>query len=153
LLDPGSIQLDWTSFAFLAAVSLVTGLVFGSLPAFDAARMDPSEALKEGGRGNSRRPSAGRNALVVVEFALALVLLMGAGLLIQSFARLARVDPGFRTANLLTLRFEPSGFHPDAEKLRTFYDRLKTRLESLPEVKSVAASNDVPLAAERSNAQ
>lgn len=152
-LDRASIHLDVTSLVFLAGVSLVTGLVFGSVPALGAARLDPSEALKEGGRGNSRGSGAGRNALVVVEFALALVLLMGAGLLIRSFAQLLRVDPGFRAANLLTLRFEASGFQQDSQKLRAFYERLEARLESLPGVKSVAASNDLPLAAERSNAQ
>jgi putative ABC transport system permease protein len=152
-LDPSSIHLDLGSLAFLAGVSLLTGCVFGIAPALGAARLDPNEGLKEGGRGHSRGSSAGRNALVVVEFALALVLLMGAGLLIRSFARLLNVDPGFRTANLLSLRFEPSGFNPDAQKLRTFYERLETRLESLPGVKYVTATNALPLAAERSNTQ
>ena len=151
ILDPSSIHVDLSSLAFLASVSLFTGLVFGIVPALNAARLDPSEGLKESGRGHSRGSSTGRNALVIVEFALALVLLMGAGLLIRSFARLLQVNPGFRTANLLTLRFEPSGFNPDAQKLQTFYERLETRLQSLPGVTAVAATNALPLAAERSN--
>jgi putative ABC transport system permease protein len=109
-LDPSSSHLDLTSLAFLAGVSVLTGFIFGIVPALGAARLDPSEGLKEGSRSYSHGSSAGRNALVVVEFALALVLLMGAGLLVRSFARLLNVNPGFRTANLLTLRFEPSGF-------------------------------------------
>jgi predicted permease len=153
LLDPVSIHLDITSLAFLLAVSLLTGVFFGIVPALGAARLDPNEGLKEGGRGVSRVSGAGRNALVVVEFALALVLLLGAGLLVRSFARLLHVDPGFRTANLLTLRFEPSGFNPDSQALRTFYERLESRLESLPGVKYVTATNALPLAAERSDTQ
>jgi predicted permease len=151
-LDPSSIHLDLRSLAFLAGVSLLTGFVFGIVPALGAARLDPSEGLKEGSRGYSRGSSAGRYALVVVEFALALVLLMGAGLLIRSFARLLNVDPGFRAANLLTMRFEPSGF-PDSKTLRTFYERLETRLKSLPGVTAFTATNDLPLATERANTQ
>jgi putative ABC transport system permease protein len=152
LLDPASIHMDIASLAFLLAVSLLTGIFFGIVPALGAARLDPNEGLKEGGRSISRGSGAGRNALVIIEFALALVLLMGAGLLIRSFARLLHVDPGFRTANLLTLRFEPSGF-PDSQTLRSFYERLETRLKSLPGVNAVAATRALPLAAERSEAQ
>jgi putative ABC transport system permease protein len=152
LLDPASIHMDITSLVFLLAVSLLAGVFFGIVPALGAARLDPNEGLKDGGRSISRGSGAGRNALVIVEFALALVLLMGAGLLIRSFARLLHVDPGFRTANLLTLRFEPSGF-PDSQTLRTFYERLETRLKSIPGVNAVAATRSLPLAAERSDAQ
>ena len=102
-LDPASIHMDMTSLAFLAGVSLLTGIVFGIAPALGAARLDPNEGLKEGGRGHSRGSGAGRNALVIVEFALALVLLMGAGLLIHSFARLLHVESGL-----------PRGESPDA---------------------------------------
>jgi putative ABC transport system permease protein len=152
LLDPASIHMNIASLVFLLAVSLLTSVFFGIVPALGAARLDPNEGLKEGGRSISRGSGAGRNALVIIEFALALVLLMGAGLLIRSFARLLHVDPGFRTANLLTLRFEPSGF-PDSQTLRSFYERLETRLKSLPGVNAVAATRALPLAAERSEAQ
>jgi putative ABC transport system permease protein len=134
--------MDTTSLAFLAAVSLLTGAVFGIAPALAAARLDPNDGLKESGRGVTRGSSAGRNALVIMEFALALVLLMGAGLLIRSFARLVAVNPGFRTANLLTLRFEPSASR---------YERLELRLRSLPGVEAVTATNSLPLTAERAN--
>jgi predicted permease len=146
LIDPASIHMDTTSLAFLAAVSILTGAIFGIAPALAAARLDPNEGLKESGRGLVRGSSAGRNALVIVEFALALVLLMGAGLLIRSFARLVQVNPGFCTANLLTLRFEPSPVDP-----HSFYERLETRLRSLPGVEAVAATNSLPLTAERAN--
>ena len=98
LIDPSSIQMDITSLGFLLAISLLTGVFFGIVPALRAARLDPNEGLKEGGRSVSPGSGAGRNALVVTEFALALVLLMGAGLLIRSFARLrkggSRFPPG-----------------------------------------------------------
>ena len=147
-LDPASIHLDLPSLAFLAGVSLLTGIVFGIAPAWGAARLDPNDGLKESGRSCSRGSGAGRNALVIVEFALALVLLMGAGLLIRSFARLLQVDPGFRTANLLTLRFEPS----PSEKVQNFYERLEARLRSLPGVEAVASTNALPLMTERGDA-
>ena len=148
-VDPAAIHLDLASLAFLAGVSLLTGIVFGIAPALGAARLDPNEGLKESGRSYSRGSGAGRNALVIVEFALALVLLMGAGLLIRSFARLLQVDPGFRTANLLTLRFEPS---PDSQNVRSFYERLEARLRSLSGVEAVASTNALPLMTERGNA-
>jgi len=151
LIDPASIHMDTASLAFLAAVSILTGAVFGIAPTLAAARLDPNEGLKESGRGVARGSSAGRNALVIVEFALALVLLMGAGLLIRSFARLVQVNPGFRTANLLTVRFEPSFFQPDSQKIEAFFERLETRLRSLPGVEAVTATNALPLTAERAN--
>ncbi|HLK21204.1 MAG TPA: FtsX-like permease family protein, partial [Bryobacteraceae bacterium] len=151
LIDPASIHMDTATLAFLAAVSIVTGVIFGIAPALATARLDPNDGLKESGRGVVRGSSAGRNALVIVEFALALVLLMGAGLLIRSFARLVQVNPGFRAANLLTLRYEPSAFHPDSQKSASLYERLETRLRSLPGVETIAATNALPLTAERAN--
>ncbi len=151
-LHPASIHMDITSLAFLASVSLLTGLVFGIVPALGAARLDPIEALKEGGRSLSPGSGAGRNALVIVEFALALDLLMGAGLLIRSFARLLHVDPGFQAAGLLTLRVQLSpNAYPYSHKLETFYERLEMRLQSLAGVKAVAATNALPLTSERAN--
>lgn len=152
LLDPTTIHLDATTLAFLLGVSLLTALVFGAAPALEAARQDPGAGLKESGRNVTPAASALRNTLVITEFALALVLLMGAGLLIHSFARLLQVNPGFQPSHVLTLRLQlsPSAY-PDAKKLETFYDRLETRLRSVPGITSVAATNAPPLATDRAN--
>jgi putative ABC transport system permease protein len=152
LIDPTTIHLDAATLAFLLAVSLVTAVFFGVAPALDASRQDPGAGLKESGRSVTPAASALRNTLVVAEFALALVLLMGAGLLIHSFARLLQVNPGFQPSHVLTLRLQlsPSAY-PDAHKLETFYERLETRLRSLPGIVSVAATNAPPLATDRAN--
>lgn len=152
LIDPTTIHLDATTLAFLLGVSLVTALVFGAAPALEAARQDPGTGLKESGRSVTPAASALRNTLVITEFALALVLLMGAGLLIHSFARLLHVNPGFQASHVLTLRLQLSPTaYPDGKKLETFYDRLETRLRSVPGIMSVAATNAPPLATDRAN--
>jgi putative ABC transport system permease protein len=132
----------------------VTGIVFGIAPALQAAGQDPQEGIKDGGRTFTSGASAGRDALVIAEFALALALLMGAGLFIHSFARLLHVNPGFQAANVLTLRVQlqlSPQEEANAQKLKTFYERLELRLHSLPGVRSVAATNAPPLATERNN--
>ncbi len=152
LMDPGAVHIDLTTLAFLLGISLATGIVFGTAPALQAARQDPNEGLKEGGRGVTRGAGAGRNALVIAEFALALLLLMGAGLLIRSFARLLHVDPGFRPDNVLTLRFSLSPrSYPDTPKRHAFFDRLQGRIHALPGVKSVATTNSLPVTSTRAN--
>jgi putative ABC transport system permease protein len=154
LIDPNTIHIDVTTLVYLFTVSLTTGLVFGIAPALQAGRQDPQEGLKAGGRTFTRGSGAGRSVLVIAEFALALLLLMGAGLLIQSFARLLHVNPGFRPANLLTLRVQlqvSAQEEANSQKLKTFYERLELRLRSLPGVRAVAATNAPPLATERNN--
>jgi putative ABC transport system permease protein len=156
LIDSASVHIDATTLAFLFAVSLVTGMVFGIAPALQAARQDPQEGLKDGSRTFTSGAAAGRDALVIAEFALALALLMGAGLFLHSFARLVRANPGFRVTNLLTLRVQlqlSAQEDANAQKLKTFYERLELRLRSLPGVKAVAATNAPPLATERNNVQ
>ncbi|MGH9937883.1 MAG: FtsX-like permease family protein, partial [Blastocatellia bacterium] len=100
------LRFDWQAFAFTAAVSLATGLLFGLVPAIRAARPDLQEALKEGGRGaaSGRRVRRMGNLLVIGEVALAMLLLVGAGLIVQSFFRLQLTDPGFETSRLLTMK-------------------------------------------------
>jgi len=152
LIDPTTIHIDTATLAFLFAVSLATGIVFGIAPALQAARQDPQEGLKDGGRTFTPGAGAGRDALVIAEFALALALLMGAGLFLHSLARLLQVNPGFETANVLTLRVQLSPqAYPDSGKFRTFYDRLEARLLSLPSAKAVAATNAPPFATDRNN--
>jgi putative ABC transport system permease protein len=154
LIDPSTVHIDATTLAFLFVVSLATGIVFGIAPALQAARQDPQEGLKEGGRTFSRGSGAATSALVIAEFSLALLLLMGAGLLIHSFARLLHVNPGFEPANVLTLRMEPQISVQDqanSQKLKTLFERLELKLQSLPGVKAVAATNAPPFATERNN--
>jgi predicted permease len=154
LIDASTLHIDATTLGFLFAVSLVTGIVFGIAPALQAARQDPQEGLKDGGRTFTRGSGVGRDALVIAEFALALALLMGAGLFLHSFARLLRVNPGFEPANVLTLRVQPQFSAQEvanSQRLKAFYERLELRLRSLPGVKAVAATNAPPLATERNN--
>ncbi|MFW6078571.1 MAG: ABC transporter permease, partial [Gemmatimonadota bacterium] len=158
-LQPGELPrveqvgIDLRVLGFAAAAALATGLLFGALPALRAGSVRVHEALKEAGRsaagdGRSRRPS--RQLLIVAEVALAVVLLLGAGLLIRSFQRLQAVDPGFTTENVLTVRTSlPEATYPDEPDVVTFYDRLLNRVEGLPGVREVGAVSGLPLATTR----
>src|SRR5882757_3079294 len=105
LLDMQSAPIDWRVLAFACGITLIAGLLFGFLPSYISARGAIAEALKEGGRAASagRRRGTLRRVLMVAQISLALVLLVGSGLLIRSFVRLVAVDPGFEAKNLLTL--------------------------------------------------
>ena len=130
---------------FTLAVSLLTGLLFGLAPALQASRPNLTEGLKEGDRGSSGRRQRLRSVLVVGEVALTLTLLVGAGLLIQSFRRVLEVDPGFRPQNLLTMQVsvnKPNG--PDGQEVANFFEQLQQNVRSLPGVTSVAVSNGIP---------
>ncbi|HSE98534.1 MAG TPA: ABC transporter permease, partial [Blastocatellia bacterium] len=144
----GEISLDASVLGFTLGLSLLTGLVFGLVPAFHSSKPDLNESLKEGGRGTSKgaRGNRIRNALVVVEVALALVLLTGAGLMIRSFLRLQEVNPGFNPENLLTLRVQlPQSKYPDPPKILAFYEQAIDRIEALPGVESTGAISQLPL--------
>ena len=130
-----SIAIDGSVLAFAVGVSFLTGIVFGLVPAFSASRLDVNEALKEGGRaatGGIARHRV-RSILVVSEIALALVLLIGAGLLIKSIWKLRTVDPGFNPENLLTMRVEmPETRYKEIPKQIQFRDRLLEAVNSVP---------------------
>lgn len=124
---------------FAAGIALLTGLLFGLAPALQARAATLGSVLREGGRGGSGdRVGRVRPLLIMLEVALALVLLVGAGLLVRSFAALQSVDPGFRTENVLSFRMTlPATRYPGAEELRAFRAELTSRLEAMPNVESV----------------
>ncbi len=130
-------------FTFL--LSILTGFLFGLLPAFQASK-PVNEALKEGGAaGVSLRRQRMRSALVIAEVALSIVLLAGAGLMIKSFLRLQQVDPGFNPERLLTLEtFLPPARYPNAQRQAAFYQQVGQRLAAVPGVQSVGASIGPP---------
>jgi putative ABC transport system permease protein len=140
-------EVDLRVLAFTAGVAVVTGLLFGVVPAVHAARERPNEELKEGGRSGSESVHSGRtrNSFVVAEIALALVILAGAGLLIRSFSRLMGVDPGFQSKGILTARVElPNSKYKDDAKVSEFYAQLLERIRQLPGVRSASADAYLP---------
>jgi putative ABC transport system permease protein len=146
------IKLDGAVLGFTLMVSLATGIIFGLVPAWQASRIDLNSALKTGARigAGGEHKHRLRNALVMSEVALALVLLVCAGLLIQSFARLSRVAPGVRTDRLFTARLQlPGAAYPKNENIIAFFDQLLPRIRALPGVES--ASTIVPLPLSGSN--
>ncbi len=147
-----NIQLDGTVLAFTLFASLATGVIFGLVPAWQASRVDLNASLKSGSRTGGEGVNKGRlrNGLVITEVALALILLICAGLLIQSFARLGRVQPGLRTERLLTARVGlPDSAYSKNEQTIAFFDQFQARIRNLPGVES--ASTIVPLPLSQSN--
>ena len=140
------IELDESVLVFAVLISLLTGAIFGLAPALAASKVDLNEPLKEGGR-TSREGFRGRRlraALVVSEVALAMLLLVGAGLLMRSFVKILSVDPGFNPQNLLTMRVSlPESKFPDARHRVDFYEQVLRRAESLPGVKSVSVVSNL----------
>ena len=143
-----AIPMDARVFLFVFAISLLTGLLFGLLPAWSASRGDIAEALRENARttatGISRSPL--RSLLVTAELALALILLAGAGLLIKGFLHLRSVDPGFNPANVITMYLQlPGTRYPQIPLQTNFRRELLARINSFPGVEA-AMITDLPLA-------
>ncbi|HEV2420573.1 MAG TPA: ABC transporter permease [Candidatus Acidoferrales bacterium] len=147
LLDISSALVDFRVLAFAAGATLLSGLLFGILPSYAAAHSGISASLQESGRSSSlnRRNRLIHNALVVTEIALALVLLAGAGLLIESFSRLTHVSPGFNSDHLLTFKLSlPSDkYKTDAADIE-FLRALSDKISHLPGVRTVSMENMVP---------
>jgi putative ABC transport system permease protein len=146
------LSLDTTTLAFTVAISMLTGLVFGIVPAFTAAGIGIQESLKSAGPGQtgSRKTARLRFILVAAELALSLVLLIGAGLLARSFLKLASVPLGFSSGNLLTLRFNLTGSrYASAPGQMHYYEEILKRLKQLPQVREAAIATDLPLSGER----
>jgi putative ABC transport system permease protein len=139
------IGIDAWVLAFTLGVSVITGLVFGLAPAVQAWRTDVNAALKEEGRGDTGgHRNRLRRLLVVSEVAMALVLLVGAGLLIKSFSRLLEVNPGFRTDGVLTFQVTLTGGKSSPQKVN-FIEQIVERLQALPGVQAAAATDSLPL--------
>jgi putative ABC transport system permease protein len=146
------IGLDYRVLAFTFVVSILTGLIFGLAPALAAAKPDLNTALKEGLRSATAGRNRLRQTLVVAEVALALVVLIGAGLLVGSFARLLAVKPGFNPQHLLTMRIDLTNqrYSKSVDKKR-FVTELNARLEAVPGVESVGIGDDLPIAGTNSS--
>ena len=141
------LRIDQTVLWFSAAVSILSGILFGLAPSLEGARSDVHDALQDGSRttaGSLRHRL--RNGLVVAEVAMAIVLLVSAGLLMKSLTKLLKVDPGFSVAHLLTFDTSlPKQNYPDDPRQVEFERNLRARLQTLPGVKSVATVSDLPL--------
>ena len=148
MLRVSEFQFDWAVLAYVLAITTVSGLLFGIAPALWSSRRLPLDALKEGGRGGSesRRMRRWGERLVIGEVALALMLTVGAGLLVRSLLRLQRVDPGFDPSGVLAVRVSlPDGRYDTSEKVLAFNARLTEQLRGLPGVQSVAGTSPLPL--------
>ncbi|HWO01798.1 MAG TPA: ABC transporter permease, partial [Blastocatellia bacterium] len=153
-LAPGTIPrvaeigVDQRVLGFTLLISLLTGAIFGLVPAWQASRPDLNESLKDGGKGTvaATRNTRTRSALVVAEIALALVLLVGAALLVQSFQRLQNVDPGFDPRNVLTMRLPLSDTkYAEAGRSGAFLRQVLQRVESLPGVQAAGTTTQLPM--------
>jgi putative ABC transport system permease protein len=142
------VAVDGRILVFAAAVTALAGLIFGALPALHASRTEPATSLREGGRGASGvRAGRLRNTLVIGQVALALILLVGAGLLIRSFENLQNVELGFEPEGVLTLRTQMPGLrYPDAASRHDFMRPLEERLSAIPGVEAVGSVTNLPLA-------
>jgi len=141
------LSLDVRILAFTTAITLLTGLSFGMVPALQVSKPNLNEMLKDAGRGSTEggRRQIVRNALVVVEVAISLVLLVGAGLLMRSFIGLQKVDPGFDPKNALTVSISlPERKYPEKDRQAAFYSRLIERVSALPGVQAMGAASSVP---------
>jgi putative ABC transport system permease protein len=152
LIPPGlaasaTLGLDGQVLAYTLGLAALTGVLFGLAPAWQATRVDVNEALKQGGGRAGIGQRRLQNALVVAEVALALVLLIGAGLLIQTFYRLRQVEVGFRVENVLAVQTRlPRARYLDHSKRTAFFQQTLERVRALPGVVSAAYTSELPMA-------
>ncbi|HEY0078083.1 MAG TPA: ABC transporter permease [Pyrinomonadaceae bacterium] len=144
---PSQFGLDARVVAFTLSVSCLTAVIFGLVPALQASRVDLNETIKEGGgRSSSGSGKRVRDVLVIAEIALAVVLLVGAGLMVRSFVRLENVSPGFEPKNLLTLQYTLSASkYPDDPEVIAYNRQLIERVQALPGVEAVSGTTVLPL--------
>jgi putative ABC transport system permease protein len=149
------IGIDRRVLGYTMAITILTGLLFGAAPVWQLFKADLNQSLRDGGKGLQVARSGRRalGALVVAETALALTLLVGAGLLIRSFIRLQRVDPGFNPRNVLAAVVRlPQAVYPERTQIAPFYSQLLERVKALPGVRSAAAVSSLPLGGNDSDA-
>ncbi len=140
---------------FTLGVSMLTGVIFGLVPALQGSKPDLNESLKEGGRGGTegRYRNFVRSTLVVVEVVIAMVLLVCAGLLIRSFMRLQQVGPGFNPSNVLTMQLSlPRSKYGENQQVASFFEQVVQRVGALPGVSSAAVGNNLPMGNDNWNA-
>jgi predicted permease len=145
------LSVDTTVVGFTLLLSVATGLLFGLMPATKVSRLNLSDSLREGSRGQSEGLGRrrGRTLLVVAEMALAVLLVIGAGLTIRSFANLQAITPGFDARNVLTLRVNlPASRHPGTDQVVAFYQRLADQVRAMPGVRAAGFVRLLPLASE-----
>ena len=143
-----NVRIDATVLGFTLIVSLVTGVLFGLAPALRTMKLNLCDSLKEGGRsvGEGVQRNLTRSILIVMESAIAVVLLVGAGLLIRSLVRLQNISPGFDFHNVLTMRIDlPEEKYSTPEKTTSFFQQLESRIGGLPGVESVGLISELPL--------
>ena len=148
MLRVARFEFDWIVLGYVLLITTVSGLLFGIAPALWASHRAPTDALKGGGRGGSQNKRVRRwtERLVVGEVALALMLSIGAALLVRSLLQLNKVDPGFDPNGVLAARVTlPNGRYDTAEKSTVFFQRLEERLAGIPGVQSVSGTSSVPL--------
>ncbi|HJQ25185.1 MAG TPA: ABC transporter permease [Blastocatellia bacterium] len=139
------VVIGWRMLVFTILLALLTGVIFGLAPAWQGTRADLQQTLKEGGYSVSdARGGRLRNAFVVAEVALAVILLIGAGLLIKSLTRMFAADPGFDARNVVTMDVLPRQAYPGRPQLKEFYSQLLERVGGLPGVESVCVVNQLP---------
>ena len=150
----GEVRLDATVLAFTVAISAGAGVLFGLVPSLKASRPDVAQVLRASGERAGQAPPRGRfglstrGLLVVLQVALSVILLIGAALLMESFARLSGVDPGFRRENLLTMQIAlPTVRYNDVQKQRAFFESLVGRVSTLPGVRSATVMRTLPMTA------
>ena len=150
--DPGKpywidFRVDYVVFAYVAGICALTAVLFGLAPALHVSKTNNNEVLKEGGRGTTgnRRARWLSGTMVVIELALTMVLLAGAGLMVRSFMKLEQLDAGFPIDHLMTMRMQlPAAKYANDEARRGFYERLEPRLAGIAGVESVAVTTVVP---------
>ena len=143
----GEVRLDGRVFAFALLISMLTGILFGLVPALKASRPDLEETLREGGRGTTagRHRQRLRGFLIVSETALALVLLICTGLLVKSFVRLVRIDPGFNAENVLTLHVDlPEEKYKEPSRRVAFVEQALERIRAVPGVREAGFVGPLP---------
>ena len=142
------IQIDWAVLIFTFLISLMTAAIFGTFPALQASKVNLNSTLKEVSRGATAGPNRRRahNLLMISEVALALVVMIGAGLLVKSFRQLQQVAPGFDPSQVLAVKINlPESKYPKREAIESFFKEISSRLSALPGVTSVGTTNIVPM--------